>query len=66
MIWEYQVYRISKFNVEEIMDTEKKTLSNETSEKLRKLLGSFSTPGYVLDMYSLCIKEKLNNTNKAN
>ena len=42
------------------METNKKTLSNETTEKLRKLLGSFSTPGYVLDMYSLCIKEKLN------
>ena len=42
------------------METNKKTLSNETTEKLRKLLGSFSTPGYVLDMYSLRIKEKLN------
>jgi len=47
------------------METEKKALSNDTSEKLRKLLGTFSNPGYVLDMYSLCIREKLNNTNKS-
>ena len=59
MIWEYQFIVFLK-SAEEIMETNKKTLSNETTEKLRKLLGSFSTPGYVLDMYSLCIKEKLN------
>jgi hypothetical protein len=47
------------------MDTEKKTLSDETIEKLRKLLGSFNTNGCGLDMYSLCIKEKLSNMVKS-
>ncbi len=41
------------------------TLSNETVEKLRKLLGSLNSPGNVLDIYSLCIKEKLKNAAKS-
>ncbi len=40
-------------------------LSDETIKKLRKLLGSLKKPGLVLDMYSLCINEKLNNTVKS-
>lgn len=47
------------------MNTEKETLSNETIEKLRKLLGRFNSSGTSLDIYSLCIKEKLNNMNMA-
>ncbi len=35
------------------------TLDNNTIEKLKSLLGSFGSLGSNVDLYSLCIRQKL-------
>jgi hypothetical protein len=50
---------------EDKMATETSTLSNDTIEKLKKLLGNLKVTGVKLDLYALNVRKLLNNSVKG-